>query len=205
MGQAVWKGWLGDTDPSPTPSDQDPTPSRGPYQSTADTPPPTASMLLALVEYRSQRESTRWSIYRVFTRHDKVTPPLLDRSLQRQVTTRRSAAPSRRSARIQGKNPTPVDWAGTSCLISQHHFATAAHALLDKNATGPLPLIDDRHLQAWISEVRHLEAEFEQPESRAIRGAQHGAARIRDALREQFEAEIMFCALHGREVQWFQC
>ncbi|CAM5120087.1 unnamed protein product, partial [Eretmochelys imbricata] len=39
------------------------------------------------------------------------------------------------------------------------------------------------------AEVQHLEAEFEQPESRAIRGAQHGAARIKDALREQFEAE----------------
>ncbi|KAM7163464.1 uncharacterized protein RBU57_007784 [Macrochelys suwanniensis] len=43
--------------------------------------------------------------------------------------------------------------------------------------------------QAWTSEVQHLEAEFAQPESRAIRGAQRGAARIRDALREQFEAE----------------
>uniref|UniRef100_A0A8C3H697 DDE Tnp4 domain-containing protein n=1 Tax=Chrysemys picta bellii TaxID=8478 RepID=A0A8C3H697_CHRPI len=39
------------------------------------------------------------------------------------------------------------------------------------------------------SEVQHLEAEFAQPESRAITGAQRGAARIRDALREQFEAE----------------
>ncbi|XP_065440822.1 uncharacterized protein LOC135981585 [Chrysemys picta bellii] len=43
--------------------------------------------------------------------------------------------------------------------------------------------------QAWTSEVQHLEAEFAQPESRAITGAQRGAARIRDALREQFEAE----------------
>ncbi|CAM4721907.1 unnamed protein product, partial [Lepidochelys kempii] len=47
----------------------------------------------------------------------------------------------------------------------------------------------ERFTQAWNSEVQHLEAEFEQPESRAIRGAQHGAARIRDALTEQFEAE----------------
>ncbi|KAM7167296.1 uncharacterized protein RBU57_005846 [Macrochelys suwanniensis] len=43
--------------------------------------------------------------------------------------------------------------------------------------------------QAWTSEVQHLEAEFAQPESKAIRGAQRGAARIRDALREKFEAE----------------
>ncbi|XP_053863005.1 uncharacterized protein LOC128825021 [Malaclemys terrapin pileata] len=43
--------------------------------------------------------------------------------------------------------------------------------------------------QAWTSEVQHLEAEFAQPESRAITGAHRGAARIRDALREQFEAE----------------
>ncbi|XP_065426829.1 uncharacterized protein LOC135976159 [Chrysemys picta bellii] len=43
--------------------------------------------------------------------------------------------------------------------------------------------------QAWNSEVQHLEAEFEQPESRAIRGSQRSAARTRDALREQFEAE----------------
>ncbi|XP_034621414.1 uncharacterized protein LOC117874880 [Trachemys scripta elegans] len=35
----------------------------------------------------------------------------------------------------------------TACLIFQHHFATAAHALLDKNATGPLPLMDDRQHQ----------------------------------------------------------
>uniref|UniRef100_A0A8C3HUY7 Putative nuclease HARBI1 n=1 Tax=Chrysemys picta bellii TaxID=8478 RepID=A0A8C3HUY7_CHRPI len=40
--------------------------------------------------------------------------------------------------------------------------------------------------QVWTSEVQHLEAEFAQPESRAITGAQRGAARIRDALREQF-------------------
>ncbi|KAM9132648.1 uncharacterized protein ACDP82_008740 [Pangshura tecta] len=43
----------------------------------------------------------------------------------------------------------------------------------------------EQFTQAWNSEIQHLEAEFEQPESRAIRGA----ARIRDALREQFEAE----------------
>ncbi|KAM7175411.1 uncharacterized protein RBU57_001592 [Macrochelys suwanniensis] len=43
--------------------------------------------------------------------------------------------------------------------------------------------------QAWTSEFQHLEAEFAQPESRAITGAQRGAARIRDALREKFEAE----------------
>ncbi|CAM4559683.1 unnamed protein product [Lepidochelys kempii] len=47
----------------------------------------------------------------------------------------------------------------------------------------------ERFTQAWNSEVQHLEAEFEQPESRAIRGAHRGAARIRDALRKQFEAE----------------
>ncbi|XP_065433650.1 uncharacterized protein LOC135977315 [Chrysemys picta bellii] len=44
----------------------------------------------------------------------------------------------------------------------------------------------ERFTQAWTLEVQHLEAEFEQPESRAIKGAQRGAARIRDALREQF-------------------
>ncbi|XP_050811088.1 uncharacterized protein LOC127051996 [Gopherus flavomarginatus] len=43
--------------------------------------------------------------------------------------------------------------------------------------------------QEWISEVQCLEAEFAQPESRAIREAQHRATRIRDALREEFEAE----------------
>ncbi|CAM5107143.1 unnamed protein product [Eretmochelys imbricata] len=47
----------------------------------------------------------------------------------------------------------------------------------------------ERFPQAWNSEVQHLEAKYEQPESRAIRGAQCGAARIRDALKEQFEAE----------------
>ncbi|CAM4643512.1 unnamed protein product [Lepidochelys olivacea] len=47
----------------------------------------------------------------------------------------------------------------------------------------------ERFTQAWNSEVQHLEAEFEQSESRAIRGAQRGAVRIRDALREQSEAE----------------
>ncbi|CAM5134605.1 unnamed protein product [Eretmochelys imbricata] len=47
----------------------------------------------------------------------------------------------------------------------------------------------ERFTQAWNSEVQHLEAEFEQPESRAIRGAQRGAVRIRDALKEQFQAE----------------
>ncbi|KAM7170969.1 uncharacterized protein RBU57_005431 [Macrochelys suwanniensis] len=47
----------------------------------------------------------------------------------------------------------------------------------------------ERFTQAWNSEVQHLEAEFEQPESWAIRGAQRRAARIRDSLREQFEAE----------------
>uniref|UniRef100_A0A8C3T5Y6 DDE Tnp4 domain-containing protein n=1 Tax=Chelydra serpentina TaxID=8475 RepID=A0A8C3T5Y6_CHESE len=44
-------------------------------------------------------------------------------------------------------------------------------------------------VKAWTSEVQHLEAEFAQPESRAITGAQHGAATIRDALREKFEAD----------------
>uniref|UniRef100_A0A8C3PC11 Putative nuclease HARBI1 n=1 Tax=Chrysemys picta bellii TaxID=8478 RepID=A0A8C3PC11_CHRPI len=48
---------------------------------------------------------------------------------------------------------------------------------------------DESFTQAWPSEVQHLEAEFAQPENRAITGAQRGAARIRDALREQFEAE----------------
>ncbi|CAM5142495.1 unnamed protein product [Eretmochelys imbricata] len=48
---------------------------------------------------------------------------------------------------------------------------------------------DERFTQAWTAEVQHLEAKFEQPESRAIRGAQRRAARIRDALREQFKAE----------------
>ncbi|XP_050822634.1 uncharacterized protein LOC127057692 [Gopherus flavomarginatus] len=43
--------------------------------------------------------------------------------------------------------------------------------------------------QAWTSEVQRLEAEFAQPESRATREAQHRASRIRDALREEFEAE----------------
>ncbi|CAM5133407.1 unnamed protein product [Natator depressus] len=47
----------------------------------------------------------------------------------------------------------------------------------------------ERFTQAWNSDVQHLEAEFEQPESRTIRGAQRRAARIRDALREQSEAE----------------
>ncbi|XP_050791623.1 uncharacterized protein LOC127041871 isoform X1 [Gopherus flavomarginatus] len=43
--------------------------------------------------------------------------------------------------------------------------------------------------EEWTSEVQSLEAEFAQPESRATREAQHRASRIRDALREQFEAE----------------
>uniref|UniRef100_A0A8C4Y219 DDE Tnp4 domain-containing protein n=1 Tax=Gopherus evgoodei TaxID=1825980 RepID=A0A8C4Y219_9SAUR len=47
----------------------------------------------------------------------------------------------------------------------------------------------ERFSQAWTSEVQRLEAEFAQPESRATREAQHRAARIRDALREEFEAE----------------
>ncbi|CAM5155089.1 unnamed protein product [Natator depressus] len=47
----------------------------------------------------------------------------------------------------------------------------------------------ERFTKEWTSKVQHLEAEFEQPESRAIRGAQYRAARIRDVLREQFEAE----------------
>ncbi|CAM5143860.1 unnamed protein product [Eretmochelys imbricata] len=47
----------------------------------------------------------------------------------------------------------------------------------------------EQFTQAWNSEIQRLEAEFEQPESRAIRGAQCGAAKIRDTLREQFEAE----------------
>uniref|UniRef100_A0A8C0QIQ0 DDE Tnp4 domain-containing protein n=1 Tax=Chelonoidis abingdonii TaxID=106734 RepID=A0A8C0QIQ0_CHEAB len=41
----------------------------------------------------------------------------------------------------------------------------------------------------WASEVQRLEAEFAQPESRANREAQHSASRIRDALKEHFEAE----------------
>nr|XP_048696075.1 neuropilin and tolloid-like protein 1 isoform X2 [Caretta caretta] len=47
----------------------------------------------------------------------------------------------------------------------------------------------EQFTQAWKSEVQHLEAEFEQPENRAIRGAQRWATRIRVALREQFKAE----------------
>ncbi|CAM4612617.1 unnamed protein product [Lepidochelys olivacea] len=43
--------------------------------------------------------------------------------------------------------------------------------------------------QGRTAEAQCLEAEFEQPEIRAIRGAQHGAIRIRDAFRQQFEAE----------------
>ncbi|XP_050792348.1 uncharacterized protein LOC127042885 [Gopherus flavomarginatus] len=43
--------------------------------------------------------------------------------------------------------------------------------------------------QAWTYEVQRLEAEFAQPKSRATREAQHRASRIRDALREEFEAE----------------
>ncbi|XP_050801902.1 uncharacterized protein LOC127047544 [Gopherus flavomarginatus] len=43
--------------------------------------------------------------------------------------------------------------------------------------------------QEWTSEVQSLEAEFAQPESRATREAQYRATRIRDALREEFEAE----------------
>uniref|UniRef100_A0A8C0J8B7 DDE Tnp4 domain-containing protein n=1 Tax=Chelonoidis abingdonii TaxID=106734 RepID=A0A8C0J8B7_CHEAB len=43
--------------------------------------------------------------------------------------------------------------------------------------------------EEWTSEVQRLEAEFAQPESRATREAQHSASRIRDALKEQFEAE----------------
>ncbi|CAM5165581.1 unnamed protein product [Natator depressus] len=43
--------------------------------------------------------------------------------------------------------------------------------------------------QGWTAETQLLEAEFEQPETRAIRGTQHGPIRIKDALRQQFEAE----------------
>ncbi|KAM7181031.1 uncharacterized protein RBU57_018045 [Macrochelys suwanniensis] len=43
--------------------------------------------------------------------------------------------------------------------------------------------------QCWTAEAQRLETQFEWPETRAIRGAQRGAIRIRDALRQQFEAE----------------
>ncbi|CAM5160712.1 unnamed protein product [Eretmochelys imbricata] len=43
--------------------------------------------------------------------------------------------------------------------------------------------------QGWTAEAQRLEAEFEQPETRAIRGAQCRAIRIRGPLRQQFEAE----------------
>uniref|UniRef100_A0A452HRH7 DDE Tnp4 domain-containing protein n=1 Tax=Gopherus agassizii TaxID=38772 RepID=A0A452HRH7_9SAUR len=47
----------------------------------------------------------------------------------------------------------------------------------------------ERFSEEWTSEVRRLEDEFAQPESRANREAQERASRIRDALREQFDAE----------------
>ncbi|XP_043347773.1 protein ALP1-like [Dermochelys coriacea] len=43
--------------------------------------------------------------------------------------------------------------------------------------------------QGWTAEAHPLQAEFEQPEIRAIRGVQRRAIRIRDALSQQFEAE----------------
>uniref|UniRef100_A0A8C3IME0 DDE Tnp4 domain-containing protein n=1 Tax=Chrysemys picta bellii TaxID=8478 RepID=A0A8C3IME0_CHRPI len=47
----------------------------------------------------------------------------------------------------------------------------------------------ERFTQGWTTEAQRMEAEFEQPETRAIRGAQRGAISIRDALRQQFEAK----------------
>uniref|UniRef100_A0A8C4Y9J3 DDE Tnp4 domain-containing protein n=1 Tax=Gopherus evgoodei TaxID=1825980 RepID=A0A8C4Y9J3_9SAUR len=47
----------------------------------------------------------------------------------------------------------------------------------------------ERFSEEWTSEVRRLENEFAQPESRANREAQERASRIRDAIREQFDAE----------------
>ncbi|XP_065267502.1 uncharacterized protein LOC135884139 [Emys orbicularis] len=47
----------------------------------------------------------------------------------------------------------------------------------------------EKFAQGWSGEADYLAAEFEQPDTRAIRGSQRGAIRIREALRQHFENE----------------
>uniref|UniRef100_A0A8C3H4R0 DDE Tnp4 domain-containing protein n=1 Tax=Chrysemys picta bellii TaxID=8478 RepID=A0A8C3H4R0_CHRPI len=53
----------------------------------------------------------------------------------------------------------------------------------------PCDAKSERFAQGWSAEADCLATDFEQPDTRAVRGAQSGAIRIREALRQHFDNE----------------